>query len=131
MRFYIFLFLPFFLYAEEFILYKKPQEKQFFIPIVDTYILQFDAKSQTCKLSKNDEIIELFDTRFERKSPPSTSYKCSAFIKENYGSCKVLSTLRLSAQFLSFGRYSKTNLLFAFNIDYNKLDSYMKIECIK
>lgn len=98
---------------------------------IDQYTLFYNHQESRCTLKKNTKEIALFDERYESKKKPFSPYTCTAWIKENYSTCKVVDRLRISAQSLSFGNYEKTNLIIAFIADYHKLDSYIDIECQK
>ena len=96
----------------------------------DTYILSYNTQDKNCTLTKNKELIPLFDPRFEKKNPRN-SYTCSAIQKEQYNDCKRMEYKNTSAQMLSFGNYEYTNLIIAFQNPHESVASSLTIECTK
>ena len=95
----------------------------------DTYVLTFN-KDSNCSLTKNGDIIPVYDPRFEKKAPRS-HYTCTAMQKENYVNCSTIKSTNTTAEMLAFGRYEKTNLIFGFKNPTPNVTSMMEIECTK
>lgn len=106
---------------------KKPIENN----KVDSYILSYESKSKSCKLTKNGKEIPVFDQRFNRKKPVNLRYRCRAYIKEQYRECTHSKSLFISEVAFTYGKHKSSNLIFGFGSMYGAVDVHMSVDCTR
>lgn len=95
----------------------------------DVYDFFYVPDQYKCELKKNGKVIEMFDKRFTFKKPKVRGYKCPSWIKEKYTDCRITKNSNTGATTLGFGKYERTNLLFAFNPLYDNIKANIQIKC--